>query len=208
MRVLGNSMLPRLYGSRKHSQKDVPSVNLCYRKMFSYLNILDQRRNSHNASLPVKWLSQVNFTLPTGWASWIKCRFTRFRLNNFFPSTRSHFPTCNLFGLLATFNWKMFGNLNNGLEILASDVNYFVIAFTNKSYKIRFYNSKLNSCKERKCWFKSRNSGNRILWTALLATNLVLLLWRLCERSSVLVKQSRSIEKSWSVLNFLGDQEL
>ena len=69
MVVLGNSMLPRLYGPPRHSVEDVPSVNFCYRKMFSHLNILDQIRNSHNASLPGNWLPQVNFTLPTGWAT-------------------------------------------------------------------------------------------------------------------------------------------
>ena len=85
MAVLENRILPSLYRSRKHSEKDVSSVVIHYRKFFSHFPKIGFGRITHNASLPDRWLQQVIFTFDQaaqpessavlscyGWTSWIQ----------------------------------------------------------------------------------------------------------------------------------------
>ena len=60
--VLENRILPSLYRSRKHSEKDVSSVVIHCRKFFSHFPQIRFGRITHNASLPDRWLQQVIFT--------------------------------------------------------------------------------------------------------------------------------------------------
>ena len=60
--VLENRILPSLYRSRKHSDKDVSSVVIHCRKFFSHFPHIGFGRITHNASLPDRWLQQVIFT--------------------------------------------------------------------------------------------------------------------------------------------------
>ena len=60
--VLENHILPSLYRSRKHSEKDVSSVVIHCRKFFSHFPHIGFGRITHNASLPDRWLQQVIFT--------------------------------------------------------------------------------------------------------------------------------------------------
>ena len=60
--VLENRILPSLYRSRKHSEKDVSSVVIHCRKFFSHFPHIGFGRITHNASLPDRWLQQVIFT--------------------------------------------------------------------------------------------------------------------------------------------------
>ena len=60
--VLENRILPSLYRSRKHSDKDVSSVVIHCRKFFSHFPHIGFGRINHNASLPDRWLQQVIFT--------------------------------------------------------------------------------------------------------------------------------------------------
>ena len=62
MAVLENRILPSLYRSRKHSDKDVSSVVIHCRKFFSHFPHIGFGRITHNASLPDRWLQQVIFT--------------------------------------------------------------------------------------------------------------------------------------------------
>ena len=80
-----NRILPSLYRSRKHSEKDVSSVVIHCRKFFSHFPHIGFGRITHNASLPDRWLQQVIFTFDQaaqpessavlscyGWTSWIQ----------------------------------------------------------------------------------------------------------------------------------------
>ena len=60
--VLENRILPSLYRSCKHSEKDVSSVVIHCRKFFSHFPHIGFGRITHNASLPDRWLQQVIFT--------------------------------------------------------------------------------------------------------------------------------------------------
>ena len=60
--VLENGILPRLCRSRKHSEKYVSSVVIHCRKFFSHFPHIGFGRITNNASLPDRWLQQVNFT--------------------------------------------------------------------------------------------------------------------------------------------------
>ena len=60
--VLENPILPSLYCSRKHSEKDVSSIVIHCRKFFSHFPHIGFGRITHNASLPDRWLQQVIFT--------------------------------------------------------------------------------------------------------------------------------------------------
>ena len=83
--VLENRILPSLYRSRKHSEKDVSSVVIHCRKFFSHFPHIWFGRITHNASLPDRWLQQVILTFDQaaqpessavlscyGWTSWIQ----------------------------------------------------------------------------------------------------------------------------------------
>ena len=50
--VLENRILPSLYRSRKHSEKDVSSIVIHCRKFFSHFPHIGFGRITHNASLP------------------------------------------------------------------------------------------------------------------------------------------------------------
>ena len=50
--VLENRILPSLYRSRKHSEKDVSSVVIHCRKFFSHFPHIGFGRITHNTSLP------------------------------------------------------------------------------------------------------------------------------------------------------------